>query len=119
MTLRVLKYIFAANFLFSMLVYGGYIVFCLSQGGDIDHRLGYAGHHGRGGPVWALVAFLQVQLLAIYIWQRYSDNPVTFRHRVGYLLYGVLILFFSGGQSLIAYIGCSDVTYGLLGSNDT
>src|SRR4051812_21913294 len=67
--MRTLKFIFTANFLISMLVYGGYITVCLMRGVDIDGQLGIARHHGRGGPSWALVAFLEIQLLVIYLMQ--------------------------------------------------
>jgi len=117
--MRWLKLIFTVNFLISMLAYGGYIVICLMRGMDIDAQLGVTGHHGRGGPAWAIVAFLEAQLLAAYLIQHFSDDSITFRDRAIYLLWGALIMLGAAGQPLLTYVGCSDVVYGLFGSNDT
>lgn len=117
--IRTLKLIFTVNFLISILVYGGYIAVCLRRGADIDDQLGFASHHGRGGPLWVLVAFLEIQLLVVYFIQRRSDDLITLRHRIGYLLFGAVVLLMGGGQPFIAYVGCSDIAFGLFGSNDT
>jgi len=126
--IRALKMICTANFVLSILLYGGYVTYFLSNGISIDHRWGIG--HSRA-PVWAVVAFLELQLLAIFVMGRFSDTPQTLRFRLAFILWGILILFLWVGywaQSavapiydfhLVGYVGISDVAYGLLGNNAT
>ena len=129
--IRVLKGLCTMNIALSFLLYGGFIIYCLSQGIDISKRWGII-EHGRGGPTWALVAFLEAQLLMMFIWgQFYSDEPQTLRYRLGYFLWGVFILVFWLACAfhhavappldihLIGYVAISDLAYGFIGSNDT
>jgi len=116
------------NFVLSIFLYGGYVIYCFSNGVSIDHRWGIG--HGRI-PMWALVAFLQIQLLAIFVMGEFSDEPQTLRFRLAFILLGVFILFFwvaYWSQSvvtpvfdfhLVGYVGISDIAYGLIGNNDT
>jgi len=126
---QLLKAACTMNFVLSILAYAAYVVYCLCKGIDIDQRMGII-KHGRG-PAWAVVAFLEVQLLTVFVMAWFSDEPQTLRFRLPYILWGGLILvFFSGFWShnagarafaslLVRYVGISDVLYGLIGSDDS
>ncbi len=125
--IRVLKMICTMNFVLSIFLYGGYVVYCFSNGINIDYRWGVGGH---GPPMWALVAVFQAQLLVIFVMGAFSYEPQTLRFRLVFLLWGVFILFFWVGHwsqsavtpvsdfHLVGYVGISDIAYGLIGNND-
>ena len=126
--IRVFKMICTMNFVLSILLYGGYVLYSLSNGINIDHHWGIG--HNRI-PVWVFVAILEIQLLVIFIMGKFSDEPQILRLRLAFILWGVLILFLWVGYwsqnvvapiysfHLLGYIGVSDISYGLLGDIDT
>jgi hypothetical protein len=122
--IRALKDICAANFLLAALLYGIYVVYCLSNGIDMDEASGLV-PHGRGGPAWVIVAVMEIQLLVVFGMGWFADEPQRLRLRLGYDLWGVMILVFlcgyfdHNGIILVRYAACSDIAYGCLGSNDT
>lgn len=116
--LRLIKRLMTINFAVSTAAYVVVVSFWLWKGVNIDQHWGIV-RHGRGGPVWALIAFLQVQLLMIFVYGLFSANPQTFRFRIAYLLWGGLILFLSAGQPLPIYVACSDLAYGIFGDEST
>ena len=109
----------AINFLFSLVLYAGYIGFCLFKGINIDQLWGVAEHH-RGPPSWGIIAIMEIQLLIIFLVGYFSDEFQTLRGRSAYILWGTLILvFLSARRPLIIYLGCSDIGYGFLGGQDS
>jgi len=112
-----------------MLVFGAYVIYGLSNGLDFDHGfMGVVrGRHGKAE--WPVLVIVELQLVAVFIIQRFSDEPETFARRLVYILWGVLGLCFTiwGGGSqamhevghvLGFYVWVSNIAYGFVGSND-
>ncbi len=122
--IRALKLICTVNLVLSVILYAVYVIYFLSNGIDIDQHWGIV-KHGRHGPTWALVAFLEIQFLVIFVAGRFSDKPQSRRLRLAYILWGILVLLFISGTAnqsgsiLLKYISSSAIAYGLLGSEDT
>jgi hypothetical protein len=112
-----------------MLVFGGYAIYATSSGFDFNHRFLGVVRGNERMAIWPILVFLELQLVAIFIFQRFSDDPETFRRRLAYILWGILGLFLtvvdgdSNGMHAVDhilgfYVWASDIAYGAIGSND-
>jgi len=106
-----------------MLVVGIYLIYGLWAGLDVGSQfLGVPGHVSKNYYAWMLPVFLELQLVGVFIYQQFSDEPTTWRDGGGYILWGALglLMAMGFGQASHAfdrvvgwYVWCSDILYGV------